>query len=1070
MSGTSCPRCRTPLADGELAGQCPRCLGALAFGLLGTAEQTAEENRGLHLGDLGQAGEYELIRELGRGGMGVVYEARQPRLDRRVAVKMLLAGGWAESSAKARFLTEASAAARLRHPGIVAVHEVGELSGQPFFAMELIDGPSLADLVRSRSLAPKLAARYLRKVAEAIAHAHASGILHRDLKPANVLIDSHDQPRVTDFGLAKELDSTSQLTRSGELMGSPNYLAPEQLSGAAAAPAGDIYALGALLYQLVTARPPFVAPTVAATLEWVRTAEPVAPRVLNPDVPRDLETICLKCLRKEPHQRYGAAADLAADLARFEAGEPIRARPVPAAERFLLWCRRKPTLALVSLALVGALSLGVAGILWQWGRAEASREEMRLNLYAADLAAASGAVRDGNLGQARRLLDRYRPVPHGGGGGPDLREFTWRLLWDRGDDLAVLGTHPGVVTCVAVSPDGHWAASGSQNPSGESGSCLRLWRLPQVPGDSMPKPSTGAVETVPLPVAGTVWSVAFTPDGRTLISAGSSGVRTWDVPSGEPGPRIPRRDAEELSLAGSLLVGSPNHPFFESGSSQSMWWLDLVTGESGDLPIQGRHPSLSPGGRRLAFVDTAHDIQILDLSERRIVRTVSTNRLVFRLRFSPDGRYLASAGQVTSARVWDLADAAAPALRFEGEHNVWDAVFSMDGKTLFTATSDQRIEHWEVASQERRASLTGHANEVWSVAATPDGRHLISGSKDQSVRLWLATTPPPRPSLLQERSTAPAFSVDGSRVLTQSRSNGVTIGRVWELSKPLARLATQARLIGAVAQPDSVPLGFAFDPPGEVVLLRVASNTLETWRPDLAAPSRRVNLKSLTVPLVGAECFVSQDGRSLVGRDARGGLGWWSVDDGQRLGGWPGEDGVSGAERGLRGLRERLRRLEASPTGRFVAVAPFGVEGAYLVDLKLGTAVRMRGHRDDVTALAFAEHEREIATGSIDGTIRLWSVPGGQFLGEIPGHLESVEALGFSPDGQTVASGTVGTELKLWHRQTRRELARFACSTMGTHLVFSPDGLRLLVSASEGRRDEDGDTDRVEIWDAPAVR
>jgi len=216
MADSLCSRCGSPLAAGGLAGQCPRCLGALAFGLGGTP---AEEI--LH-----HAGDYEFLRELGRGGMGVVYEARQRSLNRRVAVKMLLAGAWARPEFKPRFRAEAEAAARLRHPGIVTIHEVGELDGQPFFAMELVAGPSLGELVRAQPLPPPQAARYVRLVAEAIAHAHASGVLHRDLKPSNVLLDADDQPRVTDFGLAKQLDSDSELTRPGEVGGPPSYPPP----------------------------------------------------------------------------------------------------------------------------------------------------------------------------------------------------------------------------------------------------------------------------------------------------------------------------------------------------------------------------------------------------------------------------------------------------------------------------------------------------------------------------------------------------------------------------------------------------------------------------------------------------------------------------------------------------------------------------------------------------------------------------------------------------------------------------------------------------------------------------
>jgi predicted Ser/Thr protein kinase len=634
MVTSLCPRCGSPLAEGALAGQCPRCLAALAFGAPVEPES----------GVLHRAGDLEFLRELGRGGMGVVYEARQVSLNRRVAVKMLPGGVLARPESRSRFRAEAEAAARLRHPNIVTIHEVGELDGQPYFAMELVGGPSLGELVRHQPLAPRRAARYLRLVAEAIAHAHAAGVLHRDLKPSNVLLDERDQPRITDFGLAKLMDSGVDLTRSGELLGSPNYLPPEQVAGDPVGVAGDIYSLGAILYQLLTSRPPFAADSVAATLQQVLHGEPVSPRLLNEAVPIDLETICLACLRREPGRRYAAAGELAADLARFEAGEPVRARRVSRTERLVLWGRRKPALAMLSAALVLTLVVGLTGVLWQWRRAEVSRAEMSRNLYAADVAAAATALAEGNLGRARELLLRH-PLPEGvsvpgtedrlspdraaGGRRAAAHEFTWRLLWARcqGDDLAILGTHPWIVTCVAVSPDGRWIASGSQDQPDDVTNSLKLWSLD--PGSRGPAPGR------PLASSNTVWSVAFTGDSRTLVSAGVGGVRFWDVTTGEARTGFPWVAGQELALAGNVLVASPGHPFFEAAVSAPLVRIDLDTRTARPLAIRGRHPALSPDGRRLAVLDGDRNLQVHDLATERLLFTVATNHLVFRLRFSP---------------------------------------------------------------------------------------------------------------------------------------------------------------------------------------------------------------------------------------------------------------------------------------------------------------------------------------------------------------------------------------------------------------------------------------------------
>lgn len=274
-------------------------------------------------------GDYELLQEVARGGMGIVYRARQSSLDRVVALKMILAGRFATDEDLQRFRTEAEAAGRLQHPNIVRVHEVGEVEGQHFFSMEFIDGQSLAQQVRGGGPLPgRVAARYVRLIARAIHHAHRHGILHRDLKPSNILIDTEDEPRVTDFGLAKRLGGDSERTRTGMILGTPSYMAPEQAAGnhRELGPACDVYGLGAILYELLTGRPPFRTDSALETVRQVIDHDPVPPRLLNPSIDPVLETICLKCLEKEPLGRYASADALAEDLQRFLNDEPISAR------------------------------------------------------------------------------------------------------------------------------------------------------------------------------------------------------------------------------------------------------------------------------------------------------------------------------------------------------------------------------------------------------------------------------------------------------------------------------------------------------------------------------------------------------------------------------------------------------------------------------------------------------------------------------------------------------------------------------------------------------------------------
>jgi serine/threonine-protein kinase len=339
----SCAECQAPLPKD---GGCPRCLFAL--GLEGEAVERT-------------FGDYELLELIGRGAMGVVYRARQKALGRVVALKMIRAGQFATPAELQRFVTEARAAARLRHPGVVTIHDVGEHQGHPFFSMELVEGRSLAEV--GAPLEPERAARLVRSIAEAVQSAHEQKIIHRDLKPSNVLLDG-ERTRITDFGLARSMDVQSDLTATGEVIGTPSYMPPEQANGERADVRSDVYSMGAILYELLTGRPPFKAESFVATLRQVVEVEPAPPRALNREVPRDLETICLECLAKEPHRRYASAAELGAELERFLRHEPILARPAGRVERVLKWSKRNPVVAALGAGVLGLVAaMAVAGVL-----------------------------------------------------------------------------------------------------------------------------------------------------------------------------------------------------------------------------------------------------------------------------------------------------------------------------------------------------------------------------------------------------------------------------------------------------------------------------------------------------------------------------------------------------------------------------------------------------------------------------------------------------------------------------------------------------------------------------------
>ena len=427
-----CPECGALLPAKGPKGLCNRCAldRALAMTYGNSLVQSVESPnpaagpQPLRFGEdipLGSFGEYELLEEIARGGMGVVYRARQKSLGRTVAVKLILGGPLAGKDFVQRFQTESAAAGILQHPNIVAIHDVGVHEGRHYFSMDYVKGRSLAQLVGQRPLAPVRAVRYVELIAAAIHYAHERGILHRDLKPSNVLIDANDQPRITDFGLARRLDGDSSLTMTGQVLGSPNFMPPEQAGAkrGKVGPPSDVYALGGILYYLLTARAPLQADSLEHLITQVLHAEPVAPRLLNPSIPRDLETITLKCLEKEPSRRYQTAQELSDELGRVVRHEPIYARPITQPEKLWRWGRRKPALATaLGFALV-ALVIGLAATSWQWRRAEGmavkerhERERAETGeskvvhqLYVAKMNLIQAAWEQNNLSRARQLLE-----------------------------------------------------------------------------------------------------------------------------------------------------------------------------------------------------------------------------------------------------------------------------------------------------------------------------------------------------------------------------------------------------------------------------------------------------------------------------------------------------------------------------------------------------------------------------------------------------------------------------------------------------------------------------------------
>lgn len=423
-----------PITPEALCGDCPELLNELRqrIGALQRMEPLVRFADDLQpgprrssvetIGDFGGAGMskwpvvpgYEIVDELGQGGMGVVYKARQTALGRMVALKMILGGQHLQKERLTRFLVEARALATIRHPNIVQIYEIGELDGRPYLALEYMDGGTLDDHFQGKLMTSAAAAELVATVARAVQAAHDQGVIHRDLKPGNILFqhlsEGRSIPKVADFGLAKQMADQSGHTQTGAILGTPSYMAPEQAMGQhSVGPASDIYALGATLYELLTGRPPFLAESPLETLQQVRNQEPVPPRRLQPRVPRDLETIVLKCLRKNPGRRYASAGDLADDLRRFLRSEPIVARPTGRVERLWRWCQRKPSqaalIAFASIALIGF----IGAVLW-------FNRELERELYEKQVAhektlAAEVKLRDALVQQvAERLNSELRQL------------------------------------------------------------------------------------------------------------------------------------------------------------------------------------------------------------------------------------------------------------------------------------------------------------------------------------------------------------------------------------------------------------------------------------------------------------------------------------------------------------------------------------------------------------------------------------------------------------------------------------------------------------------------------------
>jgi hypothetical protein len=715
---------------------------------------------------------YEIESVLGRGGMGVVYKARHLALKRVVALKMILAGGHAAPREQARFRIEAEAVARLQHPNIVQVFEIGASDGHPYCALEFVEGGNLASKIAGKPLPPRQAAKLVEALARAMQLAHSRNVVHRDLKPANVLLAHNGTPKITDFGLARQTDSDSGATQAGQIMGTPSYMAPEQASGRAheAGTAADIYALGAILYDCLAGRPPFKCKTVVQTLDQVRTQEPVPPSRWQSSVPLDLETICLKCLRKEPEKRYTSAAELADDLVRWEKGEPIRARAVGGLERAVKWVRRNPVMTAAALAVVLALSVGITVGYLNYrdavtarltadnraeerdrARKEAVRDaaEAKKQALRADreAALANGALHSIQIKEALRardefdydrvaqVLDQMRPEYHDALETCYVRNMWLKEAWPR----RTLGRAP--FRSVAYSPDGKTVLTGS-------GDLARLWDA-----------ETGMEKVVLKGHKHEIYSVCFSPDGKSVLTGSKDQTaRLWDAQTG----------LEKAVLKGHTesvvcTCFSSDGKYALTGSGVFGFWTpkQKVPGDARMWDVQTGHEKVvfkghvlglsstcfSPDGKQVltgSFDKTARlwdaqtGVEKVVLREQMLAdRSMKSRYSIMCVAYSPDGKTVLTGSDDCVARLWDAETGLEKVVLKGHKHAVTSVAYSPAGKTVLTlASGDTMVRLWDAETGMEHAILQGHTRGVTSAAFSPDGKRVVTGSMDTTVRLW----------------------------------------------------------------------------------------------------------------------------------------------------------------------------------------------------------------------------------------------------------------------------------------------------------------------------------------------